>query len=271
MDFKGINAKIDRANNQINLLSTEIDDFCARIRQSIVHEIDRDAGGQKWVYRGVTPEVPIEWSIRAGEILYNLRSAMDHLVWQLVLANGEEPTQVNQFPILDEEMEWADRTTKSLKGVADDDKKRIRYLQPFNPFLALPIGGESPPCDAQVFRTLRDLCNVDKHRHLNLILAETSGIEPIVFGENHPPRRPTAKRLEGKGKRGIIQQDMVLLTFNEVEQEMKPTFVVDVNFTMSRPTYPDTNLLDKAASRVSRSSSRWLRVVSPDVAHNSLR
>ena len=28
---------------------------------------------------------------RWGEVAYNLRSGLDHLVWQLVLANGETP------------------------------------------------------------------------------------------------------------------------------------------------------------------------------------
>ena len=231
MNFKGISAKIDRASNQIKTLSADTDKFCANIRRGIVHEIDRDAGEHKWVYRDATPEVPIEWSIGVGEILYNLRSALDHLVWQLVIANGEDPKQVNQFPILDEEAEWTSpRTKANLKGVSDEDKKVICFLQPFNPLLRLPINGGNRPCNAQVFRTLRDLCNIDKHRHLHLILAGMGGIEPIFFGENHPPRRPDAEPLEARGRKGIIEQDMILLTANDVEQEMKPNFVIGVSF-----------------------------------------
>ena len=231
MNFIGINAKIDRAGHQIRTLSADIDEFCADVRRSIVHEIDKGTGEQKWVFRGVTPEPPIEWSIRVGEILYNLRSALDHLVWQLVLANGQEPTRVNQFPICDEEAAWTiRRTNKLLEGVAQKHKEMIRYLQPFNPFLQLPINGHARPCNAQVFRTLRDLCNVDKHRHLNLVLATIDRIQPIVFGENHPPRRPSDKSLEMKGRRGKIESKMVFLTTNEVNQELEPNFVIGVKF-----------------------------------------
>ena len=231
LDFKGINAKIDRASGQIATLAADIDAFCANIKRSIVHEIDRDAKEQRWIYRGMTPEVPIEWSIRAGEILYNLQSALDHLVWQLVLVNGQKPTQINQFPILEDAAEWTNSRTKNcLKGVGNEDRILIRGLQPFNPFLVLPINGEYRPCKAQVFRTLRDLCNIDKHRHLNLILACAYGIEPMVFGENHPPRRPDTQPLKGRGKIGKIEQNMILLTMDDVEQELKPEFVLGVNF-----------------------------------------
>ena len=230
MDFKGINAKIDRASGQIQTLSSDIEVFGATIRRSIVHEIDRDAGEQKWIYRGATAEVPIEWSIRVGEVLYNLRSALDHLVWQLVLANGEEPARNNQFPILDEAEEWMSRTENQLKGVSENHRQMIRFLQPFNPLLELPVNGEMRPYNAQVFRTLHDLCNIDKHRHLNLICAVTGGIKQIVFGENHPPRRPSAKLLQGRGRRGVIEREVILLSFNDIEQEMKPNFVISVNF-----------------------------------------
>ena len=188
MDFQGINARIDHAANQIEMLDADIGRFCSEIRQMIVHEIDKDAGVQRWIYRGVAPDIPIEWAIRSGEILYNLRSALDYLVWQLVLDNKDEPTRVTQFPILDKETEWVTpKTERNLKGVAEKHKRTIRFLQPFNPFLQLPANGEIRPFNAQVFRALRELCNADKHRHLNLLLAWTSGIEPIVFGVNHPP------------------------------------------------------------------------------------
>lgn len=236
MDFQGINARIDRANKQIETLGPDIDELCSGIRRSIVHEIDRDAGEQRWIYRGATPEIPIEWAIRSGEILYNLRSALDYTVWQLVLANEEKPTRDTQFPILDKEADWTNRKTeRNLKGVAEKHKKTIRFLQPFNPFLQLPVNGEIRPFNAKVFRTLRELCNVDKHRHLNLILAWATGIEPIAFGVNHPPLRCSSAPLEGKGKRGPIKQDMVLLTFNDVEQEMIPRFVIDVRFGETEP------------------------------------
>ena len=251
MDFKGINAKIDRASGQIATLGAEIDELCAKIERSIVHEVDSDAKEQRWIYRDETPVVPIEWSIRAGETLYNLRSALDHLVWQLVLANGQKPTRVNQFPICDEEAAWTNYCTDSLRGVAEIHKGMIRCLQPFNAFLQLPIYDQHQPCNAQVFRTLHDLCNVDKHRHLNLVLFAMAGIEPIVFGQNHPPRRPSEKSLQMKGRRGKIERNMVLLTANDAEQELEPHFVIGVKFQCLDQHVLTHNWVHGTASRMS--------------------
>ena len=236
MDFQGINARIDRADKQIETLGADIDELCSGIRRSIVHEIDRDAGEQRWIYRDATPDIPIEWSIRSGEILYNLRSALDYIVWQLVLTNEETPTRYTQFPILDKEADWTNRQTeRSLRGVASKHKTTIRFLQPFNPFLQLRVRGEIRPFNAKVFRTLHELCNVDKHRHLNLILTWTYGIERIAFGVNHPSLRCSSVPLEGKGERGRIEQEIVLLTINDIEQEMSPRFVIDARFGDTEP------------------------------------
>lgn len=238
-DFSGAEAKIVRAGNQVDALSANIETFRQTIVQSIVHKADKDVGEQQWVFRGPTPHVPIEWSVQAGEILYNLRSALDHLVWQLVIDNGQHPKQTNQFPIVDDETVWLkSRTQNRMAGVADRTRKQIHYLQPFNHFLCLPGNGTNRPVNAQVFRTLRELCNIDKHRHLNLIAAITVGIRPVVFGENQPPRRSSSRPLTGTGPRGKIEQNMIVLSIDDVEQELDPDFLVEVCFE-----YPTQDIL----------------------------
>ena len=52
-----------------------------------------------WVYRGDNPSPPVDWSIRVGEFAYNLRSSLDHLVWQLVESNGATPGTWTYFPV----------------------------------------------------------------------------------------------------------------------------------------------------------------------------
>ena len=120
-NFKGVHAKINRASDQINSLKADMDRFCEKIRRSIVHEVHKEANEQVWVFRGATPNVPIEWSVRLGEIFYNLRSALDHLVWQLVLANGQTPRRHHAFPIVKDEGDWQ-RATRRLEGVAPEDQ-----------------------------------------------------------------------------------------------------------------------------------------------------
>jgi len=47
------------------------------------------------------PWIDPAWSAIFGQGIYNIRSALDHLAWQLVLLDGQEPTKATQFPLLD--------------------------------------------------------------------------------------------------------------------------------------------------------------------------
>ena len=201
-----------------------MDKFCADIRKSIVHKVREDADRHVWVFRGATPHVPIEWSVILGEILYNLRSALDHLVWQLVVANGQTAGHHNAFPIVNSERAWQ-KATKRLEGVTSEVKEKIRCLQPYT-------GGLNLPFDVRNFWKLHSLCNIDKHRHLNIVIVGTSGIKPIVFGVNHPPlnKTSTSPPLRGLCPLGKIKKDKVLLCLNNAEVEFHPSFQIDLRF-----------------------------------------
>lgn len=51
------------------------------------------------LYVDEVAEVPLTFSAIIGDVLYDLRSALDHLAWQLVIANGGTPNRDTAFPI----------------------------------------------------------------------------------------------------------------------------------------------------------------------------
>lgn len=63
----------------------------------------------------VRTKVPIPSSIplRIGDCFQNLRSSLDYLVWELVLAVNNTPTNKHQFPICDK--------AEALKTRSDED------------------------------------------------------------------------------------------------------------------------------------------------------
>ena len=65
--------------------------------------------------------VPVQYSIRVGEIAYNLRSALDHLVWQLVQSNGQHPDSYNESPIFRYKSRVLDQVERKLKGLTKTD------------------------------------------------------------------------------------------------------------------------------------------------------
>lgn len=198
--------------------------FCADIRRSIVREVHEDADEQAWMFRGETPIVPIDWSVRLGEILYNLRSALDHLVWQLVLANGQVPGRHNAFPIVRSDEDWAKqaRGQWALSGVSESAVTMIRRLQPYT-------GGIHLPFNVGAFWKLHALCNIDKHRHLVLAVVSSDGLSRR---HNRPAldRPVSARPLQGRGDLGTIKEGRVMLSLNDAGATIEPDFQISMRF-----------------------------------------
>ncbi|MGH2635314.1 MAG: hypothetical protein ACRDHU_04115 [Actinomycetota bacterium] len=113
-------------------------------------------------------DMPPEWGLRVGDIVHNLRSAMDYIAWQLGWWNqGGTPFGKTAFPIcgnatLFNNKRWV------LKSLSEEHVALIESCQPYQggnrewPFLPLA--------------DLRDLSDQDKHR----VLVVT---QPVVSGQ----------------------------------------------------------------------------------------
>ena len=161
VDIAGTYAKIARGREELQSLEIDISSFCELQRTRIKFE---HALPYTYVLGDHDP-VPIHYSIRIGEIAHNLRSALDHVIWQLVLANDEEPDSGNEFPIISCASEYQKKQTqRKLKGVDEYSQRLIRDFQPFN-----DGGGVGAHLSM-----LNAICNIDKHRHLNVVATHSS-------------------------------------------------------------------------------------------------
>ncbi len=153
--FEGINAKIERARVELLSLESDITAVCAHRRRQIIFEHSQPGP----FVLDDHPRLPIDYSIRVGQIVYSLRSALDHLVWQLVLINGKKPGNRNEFPIFDSEEKYQKESKNKLKGVSANRCELIRSIQPFSHC------GKT----GDHLWMLHSMCNIDKHRHLNVV------------------------------------------------------------------------------------------------------
>lgn len=136
-----------------------------------------DAGPSEWVvYFRVNEEPPLRWGILIGDVVHNLRSALDHLAWQLVLLNGGEPSWRTQFPIYNDEEGFrrAQGGQSQISGMSDEDQQLVEELQPFQH----PAGEEKP----HHLVVLQSLSNVDKHRVVHTTLVQTAGSQFRIHG-----------------------------------------------------------------------------------------
>ena len=102
-DLGGVRIKLARAHHHIQDLKRILDPVTEAMNSpgNIYGEPD---GGDptKLVHRvREVPTIDTAWSAMVGDALHNMRSALDHLAWQLVNLDGGSPCEHTQFPIFD--------------------------------------------------------------------------------------------------------------------------------------------------------------------------
>jgi len=133
-DTKGVGLKLGRADKHIIDLELAMDGFrfgkekpySIGVKPHPVSEIQRVI-----LFVETLKEVPDPIPLLIGDAVHNLRSALDHLAWQLVLANGEKPTRETEFPIGDPAKTYsAAFSDGKVKGMCVGAQKLIRDMQP---------------------------------------------------------------------------------------------------------------------------------------------
>lgn len=165
----GCSAKLARAEELWQALYGELIAFLERLPYRLEGRFepgDEENHGD-WVVRvAVTEAPPLRWSVVMGEIVHDLRSALDHLAWQLVLLDGGQPTRSTQFPIYRVEADFRAPAGQSrLTGMSDAHHQQLEELQPFR--------HDDP--DQHHLAVLAYLSNTDKHQVLHTALVENEG------------------------------------------------------------------------------------------------
>ena len=228
--LEGINAKIQRAQDEIERLAKDILDSCEAQRALFSEELRPDVGDKIWVFRGETPIVPIEYSIRLGEIVYNLRSALDQLVWQLVHANYKIPHHRNEFPIYDDETRFSEAVKSKLKGVSQEALDKIREMQPFR---------ENDKWDA--LKTLHSLCNIDKHRSVILPVYMLDRCSVRFFGRGDPTIKPHVRSFRSVNE-PELKKDMIVYSIQPLDAGCEINLFVDMKLEGSDSLDPEKYL-----------------------------
>lgn len=142
--------------------------------------------GEHVLYVSYLPDLSaafVRISLLLGDILHNLRSALDHMTYQLALWNTRRKImwpKLVQFPIVDEPSDFDRAIKKELREIDPVHRKVIERFQPYNRIAeGISIGPYF-----HSFAVLRDLSNTDKHRLLNPIMIPPTSLGPSVSGES---------------------------------------------------------------------------------------
>lgn len=89
--IRGIRLKLARAQNQLDSIQTEMDAYWKRKPMLPIGEVNADAT-KHVVYLRVVEPPPVKWAVIFGEAIHNMRSALDHAVYQLTIAHPVKPS-----------------------------------------------------------------------------------------------------------------------------------------------------------------------------------
>lgn len=177
-DLIGVRAKLRRADEHRQEFDEVFARFLSSQPYSIVSSFDPETGWHTFRWQ-VENEPPLEdLALIYGDILGNLRTTLDYLVWQLVLAAGNKPGRYNAFPVITRRKDWDVQSVSALKGIDERWVEEIWHLQPFQRF-------DRP--ELHPLAILENGNNLNKHRFLPVAVLTAEIFDYLINIASVPP------------------------------------------------------------------------------------
>jgi hypothetical protein len=164
--------RIKRANSHFNDLQRRAIDLCGQMRQQqISFHLNAETNKLSLnVPERFVVEVPALLGVLLGEVVYNLRAALDYLVFDLALFRTGSEKDKTQFPIEDSYDGWRRHVERGpyLAGLTANDVAGIKRCQPCQTLN--PDWGKF-----QWLAKFRDISNADKHKQWTVVAAMIQG------------------------------------------------------------------------------------------------
>lgn len=149
--------KLFRAHEHLDSIDAEIREFFEMDPYVLAAEADTETGER--IRRVIsTDATPIRLSLMIGDALHNLRSALDHLVWE---RSTPETRDANTGFPLSLRRENFVSSLHRIRGLSADDRAIVEALQPYH-------ASDEEEARALPLRVIHDLNVADKHQFLHL-------------------------------------------------------------------------------------------------------
>jgi hypothetical protein len=208
--LRGAWTKLARSEHHLQSLTTEMRAFLKAEPYGFLTRLDYE-NSRYLFYVERVEEPPLQWSAMIGDFIHNLRSALDHLTWQLALKHygGTIPPKVwpeISYPIADDLDGFKKRS--ALRHL---NPKHITFMERFqtkdrNPYNPLTL--------------LNDLWNTDKHRTIHSTLITAGDVAP-EFTPNDDAR--ILDSWYAKGKQLEVGTKFACVTFEQLGPDPKVT------------------------------------------------
>lgn len=123
----------------------------------------------------IDAELSKQVALILGDCLNNLRSSLDYLIWELVLASHSQPGKQNMFPVCQKLETFKEAKRSRLAGLSEEMIAEVEFLQPYN-------GGDYRE---RPLWLLDELNNIHKHRRLLLIKLRAAWAGKLIGTEKY--------------------------------------------------------------------------------------
>jgi hypothetical protein len=164
-----IRVKLDRAKEHAEVFKAEVDRFAAEKPYPfhVVTLYGNNIYDVEWVRNP-----PARWGAIAGDCVHNLRSALDHIAWDLASDGDGNAPYHTEFPIFVDREKFFQRT-KAGEPARGSGLRKIDAITDLNLQTAIkrlqPFQSEHPT--RHPLWILHELDNLDKHRALRPVTA----------------------------------------------------------------------------------------------------
>jgi hypothetical protein len=130
--LQGVMVKIDRAHEHRQQLVSDVAAWSSRRPFEVVGEpVQNEGSAYHRVNLRIRENPPPRWAAIIGDIVHNLRSALDLLAWQLVLNNGGQPGRHTAFPIAETASGFEAQLRVALRGASAEAWRLTQLLKPY--------------------------------------------------------------------------------------------------------------------------------------------
>jgi hypothetical protein len=164
----GATLRVHRADRHLAEADTLLDSF----GDACIEHILTDDDGQMLKLDG-WPDIPDMLPLVLSDAIHNMRAALDYIVYELARYDLRQIQHGTQFPIENHKIDptnpkrgFDTRINTYLKGLHPDHIDAIESLQPYK--------------GIEWTKTLRDISNPDKHRHLAILSSFQRSVQIAV-------------------------------------------------------------------------------------------
>ena len=146
--------KVERAKEHLDVLDVKLVEFqdLKPFRVTTYENTEHT----HYVISSQIPIIDPKLAVLAGDVIYSLRSALDHIAWQLALTTTDRPRDRTAFPIIDKDTPEKLKRFNDITGdIPTDAVNEVKGLQPYL---------RGPAYKDDLLWKLDKLCNIDKHR-----------------------------------------------------------------------------------------------------------